>query len=105
MVRAASEGSSLAPARFRCYLLYMGKSIKKVTPKKRGRPATGKDPVSTLRLSNELKASIDQWRDAQPGKPSRSAAIRMLVEMALVSQEAATPVISSKIADDLGGFA
>jgi hypothetical protein len=78
----------------------MAKSIKKVTPKKRGRPATGKDPVTTFRVPDDLKLAI---REAQPDKPARSAAIRMLIEMALTAQNA--PIISSKIADDLGGFA
>ena len=61
----------------------MAKSIKKVTPKKRGRPATGNDPVTTFRVPDDLKLAIDKWREAQPDKPARSAAIRMLIEMAL----------------------
>jgi hypothetical protein len=82
----------------------MAKSTKKVLPKKRGRPATGRDPVTAIRLSPDLKGAVDKWRNAQPDKPSRSAAIRMLVEIGLVSQENA-PAISSTIADDMGGFA
>jgi hypothetical protein len=59
-------------------------STKKVLPKrKRGRPATGKDPVSAIRLSLPLKAAIDNWAKQQPDKPSRSEAIRQLVEFAL----------------------
>jgi hypothetical protein len=81
----------------------MAKSTKKVTPRKRGRPATGKDPVMTLRVPDDLKLAIDQWRDAQPTKPARSSAIRTLVELGLAAQNA--PPISSKLADDLGGFA
>jgi hypothetical protein len=40
----------------------MAKS-KKVAPKKRGRPATGRDPVSAIRLPVELTASIDEWAE------------------------------------------
>jgi metal-responsive CopG/Arc/MetJ family transcriptional regulator len=59
-------------------------STKKVLPKKkRGRPATGKDPVSAIRLSLPLRAAIDNWANQQPDKPSRSEAIRQLVEFAL----------------------
>jgi hypothetical protein len=59
-------------------------STKKVLPKrKRGRPATGKDPVSAIRLSLPLRSAIEDWANQQPDKPSRSEAIRQLVEFAL----------------------
>jgi metal-responsive CopG/Arc/MetJ family transcriptional regulator len=59
-------------------------STKKVLPKrKRGRPATGKDPVSAIRLSLPLRSAIEDWAKQQPDKPSRSEAIRQLVEFAL----------------------
>jgi hypothetical protein len=59
-------------------------STKKVLPKKkRGRPATGKDPVSAIRLSLPLRTAIENWANQQPDKPSRSEAIRQLVEFAL----------------------
>ncbi|WP_244514035.1 ribbon-helix-helix domain-containing protein [Methylobacterium sp. UNC378MF] len=77
-----SEGSSLAPARFLSYLYRMLMSIE-VTPKKRGRPATGKDPATSIRLSPELRAEIDAWCEQQPDRPKRSEAIRRLVEEAL----------------------
>ncbi|POR40238.1 hypothetical protein CRT23_25070 [Methylobacterium sp. V23] len=54
-----------------------------VTPKRRGRPATGKDPATSIRLAPELRAEIDAWSDTQPDKPKRSEAIRRLVEEAL----------------------
>ena len=54
-----------------------------VVQKRRGRPATGKDPVSAIRLSVELRSEIDAWAETQPDKPSRSEAIRRLVEEAL----------------------
>jgi hypothetical protein len=59
-------------------------STKKVLPKKkRGRPATGRDPVSAIRLSSALRLAIETWAKQQPDKPSRSEAIRQLVEFAL----------------------
>jgi hypothetical protein len=57
-------------------------STKKVIPKKRGRPATGKDPMMALRMSPHLKKRIGDWA-AKNGEPSRSEAIRLLVEIAL----------------------
>jgi Arc/MetJ-type ribon-helix-helix transcriptional regulator len=53
-----------------------------VKRKKRGRPATGQDPVSAIRLSPRLAASIDKWA-ASNGAVSRSEAIRRLVELGL----------------------
>ncbi|MBX9841082.1 MAG: ribbon-helix-helix domain-containing protein [Xanthobacteraceae bacterium] len=55
---------------------------KKVIPKKRGRPATGKDPLVALRLPPELIKAIDAWA-AKFGKASRSEAIRTLIETSL----------------------
>lgn|SRR5438270_7307567 len=52
--------------------------------KKRGRPATGQDPVSAIRLSPKLTASIDKWA-GRNGAASRSEAIRRLVELGLAS--------------------
>jgi ribbon-helix-helix CopG family protein len=59
----------------------MAKS-KNVVQKKRGRPATGQDPVSAIRLSAQLTSAIDKWA-AKTGAPSRSEAIRRLMEQAL----------------------
>jgi hypothetical protein len=50
--------------------------------KKRGRPATGRDPVSAIRLSPDLIATIDKWA-ARNDVSSRSEAIRRLVEVGL----------------------
>jgi hypothetical protein len=58
-------------------------STKKVVQKKRGRPATGRDPVSAIRLSPALKSAIASWANQQNDKPSRSEAIRRLIEFAL----------------------
>jgi hypothetical protein len=62
-------------------------STKKVLPKKkRGRPATGRDPVSAIRLSPALRSAIENWAKQQDDKPSRSEAIRQLVEFALAAK-------------------
>jgi Arc/MetJ-type ribon-helix-helix transcriptional regulator len=58
----------------------MKKAIK-VNQKKRGRPATGRDPVSAVRLPVELTAEVDKW--AEGHKANRSEAIRRLVELGL----------------------
>jgi hypothetical protein len=64
--------------------------VKKAIPKtiggKRagaGRPATGRDPARTFRLSNEFMATLDAWCSRQVDKPSRAEAIRRLVELGL----------------------
>lgn len=57
----------------------MRKSNKVVPKKQRGRPATGRDPVTAIRLSDALRKSIDQWVERQTDKPGRSEAIRRLV--------------------------
>ena len=48
-----------------------------------GRPATGKDPVRTMRLSDNFIAKVDAWAAQQPDEPARSEAIRRLVELGL----------------------
>ena len=40
-----------------------------------------------LRTSDELRAAIDQWAARQPDKPSRSEAIRRLVELGLTVKQ------------------
>jgi len=64
--------------------------VKKAIPKtvggKRagaGRPATGKDPVRTMRLSDEFIAKVDAWGAQQTDEPARSEAIRRLVDLGL----------------------
>ena len=61
----------------------MGKSNKVIPKKKRGRPATGKDPVTALRLSPALTDAIEAWAARQNDEPNRSEAIRRLVEIGL----------------------
>jgi hypothetical protein len=67
----------------------MAKSIK-VNQKRRGRPATGRDPVSAVRLPAELAAAVDQWGEAH--EANRSEAIRRLVELGLTVRTEAKPV-------------
>ena len=61
----------------------MSSTSKNALRKKRGRPATGQNPVTAIRLSPELRESVDDWARRQPDGPSRSQAIRRLVELGL----------------------
>ena len=56
-----------------------------------GRPRTGQDPVTAIRLSPELRATVDKWAGHQPDKPKRSEAIRRLVELGLAAADSARP--------------
>jgi predicted DNA-binding protein len=58
----------------------MKKAIPKIK-KKRGRPATGKDPTFALRLPVELIEKVDAW--ARERDTTRSAAIREFIESGL----------------------
>jgi len=60
----------------------MAKSIT-AEPKKRGRPATGKDPLMGFRASPVMRASVVRWAENQTDNPSLSEAIRRLVEIGL----------------------
>jgi hypothetical protein len=48
-------------------------------PKKKG----GVHPVSAVRLPPEISAAVDAWAASQDDEPSRSEAIRRLVEIGL----------------------
>jgi hypothetical protein len=52
--------------------------------KKRGRPPKGTDPIVGIRMSPELRMQIEAWAFRQKDSPTLSAAIRQLVERALV---------------------
>ena len=58
-----------------------------VTPiqKRRGRPAIGQDPVLSVRIHCSYVEAIDEWRVADPDKPSRSEALRIMIAMGLVA--------------------
>jgi hypothetical protein len=60
----------------------MGKSIT-VHQKKRGRPATGRDPAVTIRLSKDVLDAVEEWAARQDDSPARSPAIARLVELGL----------------------
>jgi hypothetical protein len=55
------------------------KGKKRSTKKKPGRPATGQDPVTAVRLPPELLAELDLWRPAYPDVRSRSDFIRSMI--------------------------
>jgi hypothetical protein len=61
----------------------MKTSKKNVVRKRPGRPATGQDPVTAIRLSKQLRADVDAWAGKQDDTPGRSEAIRRLVELGL----------------------
>ena len=64
---------------------YWRKSIN-VLRKKRGRPATGQDPILGMRLPVGLRNRVDEWAQQQDNRPSRSEAIRRLLNLALDSE-------------------
>ena len=47
------------------------------------RAATGQNPVAAIRLSEEMWESVDAWAGRQDDTPSRSEAMRRLVELGL----------------------
>ena len=58
----------------------MGKSITVLQKKKgRGRPATGHDPLTAVRMPKELRMAIDEWAGRQDDQPNYSQAIRRLL--------------------------
>jgi len=63
----------------------MAKSIKVHPKKRRGRPATGKDPLVSARLPPALVAEVEAWATANAA--SRSEAIRRLVELGLKAKK------------------
>jgi hypothetical protein len=54
-----------------------------------GRPASGQDPVTAIRLSKEMRARVNAWAAQQPDEPGRSEAIRRLVDLGLTIRETA----------------
>jgi hypothetical protein len=63
----------------------MKKSIKVTPKKKRGRPATGRDPHVTSRMPSGLLAEVEAWATAND--TTRSAAFRRLVELGLKAKK------------------
>jgi hypothetical protein len=58
-----------------------------VHQKKRGRPATGRDPAVTIRLPEKVLALVERWAMSQEDHPPRSQAIRRLVELGLKAKQ------------------
>jgi hypothetical protein len=63
----------------------MKKSIKDNPKKRRGRPATGRDPMVGVRMSKDLQKEIAAWAEKQDDDPPLATAIRRLVEKGLKS--------------------
>jgi hypothetical protein len=61
----------------------MKKSIRDNPKKTRGRPATGKDPMVGVRMSENLQDEIRTWAGKQCDDPPLATAIRRLVEIGL----------------------
>jgi hypothetical protein len=72
---------------------YMAKSNKVIPKKKRGRPATGKHPLTALRLPAYLTKAIEAWAIKQSDEPNRSEAIRRLIELGLTVK----PISSERV--------
>jgi transglutaminase-like putative cysteine protease len=68
----------------------MKKSIKVDQKKKRGRPATGRDPMVSSRIPADTVSAVDKW--AQHNETTRSDAIRRLVEIGLKAKTPARSV-------------
>jgi len=51
--------------------------------RKPGRPATGRDPVTSLRLAPELRKRLSRWAATQPDTPPMAETIRRLLEIGL----------------------
>jgi hypothetical protein len=70
-------------------MLHLKKSIKVTPKKKRGRPATGRDPHVTSRMPPDLIAEVEAWATAN--ETTRSEAIRRLVELGLTMKTRSAP--------------
>ena len=84
VARVRAEAGALTSPRLAFMVLHFMTKSNQVVPKKgRGRPATGRDPVTAIRLSKELRATVDKWAGKEDDRPGRSEAIRRLVELGL----------------------
>src|SRR3954469_1334992 len=89
----------------------MPAAVRDKTKRKRGRPATGRDPVTAIRLPEDLRVRVEAWAAKQWDTPSRSEAIRRLVEHGLSAARVAKPTnkksaakaagLAGKMVDDL----
>jgi hypothetical protein len=76
---------TLSPGLFFRYTYLMAKSIKVHPKKRRGRPATGKDPLVSARLPQPLIDQVEEWSGSN--SVTRSEAIRRLVELGLKAKK------------------
>jgi hypothetical protein len=83
MKRNAGAKDNESTAVYFRYTKNVAESRKPVLPRKRGRPATGRDPLVTFRLPAEAIAAIEAWSRQLPDKPSRSEALRRLVDLGM----------------------
>jgi hypothetical protein len=74
------------------------KSIKDNPKKKRGRPATGKDPLVGVRMSDDLQDQVRDWAEEHDDLPLATA-IRRLVELGLGGGKSAARRRSAKSAE------
>jgi hypothetical protein len=83
----------------------MKKSIKVAPKKRRGRPATGKDPHVAARMPTALIGEVEAW--AKVNRATRSEAIRRLVELGLTvkTKSKQPPVERAMRARELAGKA
>ena len=64
------------------------KSVADPPKRGRGRPRTGIGPAISMRLYPEMEAALNAWIERHPEpKPSRSEALRRLVEKGLKAEE------------------
>lgn len=63
-------------------------AFKRLTVPRRNTPQSsiGNTSVTAIRLSHEIRRSVERWALTQPDKPSRSEAIRRLIALALSEQ-------------------
>jgi hypothetical protein len=88
----------------------MKSPTKNLVRKRPGRPATGQDPVTAIRLSGDMREAIDHWAAKQDDEPGRSEAIRRLIELGLANAQSARRLtdakthaaIAKKLAAELG---
>ena len=80
-------GWKLAPFRSACFWVKPKSMLMSITvePKKRGRPATGRDPLIGFRAPPDLLAQLEAYGEREGLK--RSEAIRRLVEEALEAKQ------------------
>jgi hypothetical protein len=108
-VRADVEVRASHRLAFYVYAYSMAVKNKRIR-KKRGRPATGQDPVVPVRLPKNHLSALDDWRTEQKPELTRSEAIRRLLEIALSHTKRREPSpdaakmaskLASKTAEDL----